>query len=85
MRSSRRWLITFWSFRIMVALGLGNDRWWRWTGLVLRRGGRVYDNERLPQGAGRMDDAPFIAVLAGWIVTETGRAPLAGIRCDDAG
>lgn len=67
------WLV-FWSFRVMVALGLlmiGVAV----AGLVLRRGGRVYRHRGFLQLLRLMSVTPFIAVLAGWIVTETGRAP----------
>jgi cytochrome d ubiquinol oxidase subunit I len=66
--------ITFWSFRIMVGLGflifgLGLlSLWERWLG-------RLYDSRPLHIFAVAMGPAGFIAVLAGWITTETGRQP----------
>ncbi|MDT8878018.1 cytochrome ubiquinol oxidase subunit I [Halomonas saccharevitans] len=66
--------IVFWSFRIMVALGfamIGAAL----VGLWLRRGGRVYEHRGFLQLMRVMTVTPFIAVLAGWVVTETGRAP----------
>ncbi len=66
--------IVFWSFRIMVALGflmIGVAI----AGAVLRRGGRVYEHRGFLQLLRWMSVTPFIAVLAGWIVTEVGRAP----------
>lgn len=66
--------IVFWSFRVMVGLGLlmiGVAL----TGLLLRRRGRVYESSRYLKTLVVMIGSPFLAVLAGWIVTESGRAP----------
>ncbi|CCD89924.1 Cytochrome bd ubiquinol oxidase, subunit I (cydA, QxtA) [Bradyrhizobium sp. ORS 285] len=66
--------ITFWSFRIMVGLGmlmlaLGLfSLWERWRG-------RLYINRGLHRFAIAMGPAGFIAVIAGWVTTETGRQP----------
>jgi cytochrome d ubiquinol oxidase subunit I len=66
--------ITFWSFRIMVGLGflifgLGLlSLWSRWCGTL-------YQSRLLHLFAMAMGPAGFIAVLAGWITTETGRQP----------
>jgi cytochrome d ubiquinol oxidase subunit I len=66
--------ITFWSFRIMVALGflifgLGLfSLWTRWRGTL-------FVSRPLHIFALTMGPAGFIAVLAGWITTETGRQP----------
>ncbi|WP_454633353.1 cytochrome ubiquinol oxidase subunit I [Bradyrhizobium cenepequi] len=66
--------ITFWSFRIMVGLGflmmgLGLlSAWMRWRG-------QLYSSRFLHTFAMLMGPAGFIAVLAGWITTETGRQP----------
>ncbi|WP_027533198.1 cytochrome ubiquinol oxidase subunit I [Bradyrhizobium sp. WSM3983] len=66
--------ITFWSFRVMVALGflifgLGLfSLWARWRGTL-------FDSRPLHIFALTMGPAGFIAVLAGWITTETGRQP----------
>jgi cytochrome d ubiquinol oxidase subunit I len=66
--------ITFWAFRIMVGMGvlmmgLGLlSLWARWRGTLY--------NSRLLHGfALMMAPSGFIAVLAGWITTETGRQP----------
>ncbi|KXS39178.1 cytochrome ubiquinol oxidase subunit I [Modicisalibacter tunisiensis] len=66
--------ITFFSFRVMVGLGLLMIVF-AVAGLLLRRGGRLYTSRPFLQGLRLMSVAPFIAVLAGWFVTETGRAP----------
>src|SRR5207253_1179551 len=66
--------ITFWSFRIMVGMGflmlaLGLfSLWTRWRGIL-------YEMRLLHIFALAMGPAGFIAVLAGWITTETGRQP----------
>ena len=66
--------ITFWSFRIMAGLGflimgLGLlSLWMRWRG-------QLYESRLLHMFAMAMGPAGFIAVLAGWITTETGRQP----------
>ena len=66
--------ITFWSFRIMVGLGflmfgLGLlSAWARWRGVL-------FNWRTLHLFAVAMGPAGFIAVLAGWITTETGRQP----------
>jgi len=66
--------ITFWSFRIMVGMGflmvgLGLlSLWARWRGTL-------YEFRLLHMFAVAMAPAGFIAVLAGWITTETGRQP----------
>ena len=66
--------ITFFSFRIMVGLGflmlfLGL------CSLFARYKGWLYDSKWLHRFAVMMGPAGFIAVLAGWITTETGRQP----------
>lgn len=67
-------MLVFWSFRVMVGLGflmIG----FAIAGLVLRRGGRYAENRWFLQGLRLMSLTPFVAVLAGWFVTEFGRAP----------
>jgi cytochrome d ubiquinol oxidase subunit I len=66
--------ITFWSFRVMVGLGfliLGLGLF----SLLMRIRGKLYDTRLLHLFAMAMGPAGFIAVLAGWITTETGRQP----------
>ena len=66
--------ITFWSFRIMVGMGflmfgLGLfSAWCRWRGTL-------FQSRLLHIYALLMGPAGFVAVLAGWITTETGRQP----------
>jgi cytochrome bd ubiquinol oxidase subunit I len=66
--------IAFWSFRVMVGMGvlmagLGL------LSLLMRIRGELYDSRLLHIGAVAMAPAGFIAVLAGWITTEVGRQP----------
>jgi cytochrome d ubiquinol oxidase subunit I len=66
--------VVFWSFRIMVGLGvlmalLGL------VSLVMRIGGRIYSNGLLHRAAIVMGPSGFVAVLAGWVTTEVGRQP----------
>ncbi|MDX1588107.1 MAG: cytochrome ubiquinol oxidase subunit I [Oleiphilaceae bacterium] len=66
--------IVFWAFRVMVGMGLLMIAF-AVTGLVLRRGGRYWQTPWFLRGLTVMGIAPFIAVLAGWFVTEVGRSP----------
>jgi cytochrome bd ubiquinol oxidase subunit I len=66
--------IVFWSFRIMVGMGLlmlllGL------LGLVLRLRNRLYDTRWFQRFALVMGPSGLIALLAGWITTEVGRQP----------
>lgn len=66
--------IVFWSFRIMVGLGvlmaaLGL------TALVARARRRLYDWPFVHRWALLMGPAGFVAVIAGWVTTEAGRQP----------
>lgn len=66
--------ITFWAFRIMVGLGflmLGLGIF----SLFARYRGRLYDSPWLHRFAIAMGPSGLIAVLAGWVTTETGRQP----------
>lgn len=66
--------ITFWAFRVMVGLGfliLGLGLF----SLLMRWRGLMYQSPLLHRFAVLMGPAGFIAVLAGWITTETGRQP----------
>ena len=66
--------ITFWAFRVMVGLGLLMfalglfSLWERWRG-------RLYQTRLLHIFAMLMGPAGFVAVIAGWVTTETGRQP----------
>jgi cytochrome bd ubiquinol oxidase subunit I len=66
--------IVFWSFRIMVGMGLLMAALGLFS-LVMRIQGKLYDSRPLHIWAVAMAPAGFIAVLAGWITTEVGRQP----------
>ena len=66
--------VVFWSFRIMVGMGmlmLGLGLW----SLLARLRGKLHDWTWLHRAAVAMGPAGFVAVLAGWITTEVGRQP----------
>ena len=66
--------IVFWSFRIMVGLGmamLGLGVWSFWR----RIRGKLYEDQWLQRAAIFMGPMGFVAVLAGWVTTEVGRQP----------
>jgi cytochrome d ubiquinol oxidase subunit I len=66
--------IVFWSFRLMVGLGLLMVA----TGLIslwLRWRDRLYDSPLFARWCLLMSPSGFVALLAGWFVTETGRQP----------
>jgi cytochrome d ubiquinol oxidase subunit I len=67
-------LIVFWSFRIMVGLGLLMAALGLWS-LWLRWRGGLYDSRFMHRAAILMGPMGFVAVLAGWITTEVGRQP----------
>jgi len=66
--------IVFWSFRIMVALGLLMfalgllSLWTRWRGTLYRM-------RALHRFALLMSPMGFVAIIAGWVTTEVGRQP----------
>jgi len=66
--------IVFWSFRIMVGLGLAMLGLGLWS-LVARLRRRLYDWRWLHRAAIAMGPAGFVAVIAGWVTTEVGRQP----------
>jgi cytochrome bd ubiquinol oxidase subunit I len=66
--------IIFWSFRVMVGIGVAMI----FTGifaLILYFKNRLYDFKPLQFWCMAMTPSGFIAVLAGWVVTEVGRQP----------
>ncbi len=66
--------LVFWSFRIMVGLGLlmiGLGLWGAW--LAWRR--RLQQSRWFLRFAVAMGPSGFLAVLAGWVVAEVGRQP----------
>lgn len=66
--------IIFWSFRIMVGVGVLMLIVGFWSGLA-RWKGKLYHWPWLLRAAVVMGPAGFLAVLCGWITTEVGRQP----------
>jgi cytochrome d ubiquinol oxidase subunit I len=64
----------FFAFRLMVGIGFALVAI-ALAGLFLRWRGRLYDARRFAAICAFSSPLPFIAVLAGWTVTETGRQP----------
>jgi cytochrome d ubiquinol oxidase subunit I len=67
-------LILFWTFRIMVGIGLLMVLTGLWS-LWLRWRQHLFDSDWLLRLAVLMGPSGFIAVLAGWVTTESGRQP----------
>jgi cytochrome d ubiquinol oxidase subunit I len=66
--------MVFWAFRIMVGLGLLMIGLGLWGAVLLWRK-KLFDSRWFLRFAVAMGPAGFIAVLAGWMVTEIGRQP----------
>jgi cytochrome bd ubiquinol oxidase subunit I len=66
--------VVFWSFRVMVGLGLLMFTLGACS-LLARAAGKLYEWRWLKHFAVMMGPAGFIAVIAGWITTEVGRQP----------
>jgi cytochrome d ubiquinol oxidase subunit I len=66
--------IVFWSFRIMVAMGLAMLGLGLWS-LLARWRGKLYDWHWLHRAAVALGPSGFVAVIAGWVTTEVGRQP----------
>jgi cytochrome d ubiquinol oxidase subunit I len=66
--------VIFWTFRIMVGLGLWMILLGLW-GAFERYRGRLYGSPLLLRFAVAMGPAGLVALLAGWITTEMGRQP----------
>jgi cytochrome d ubiquinol oxidase subunit I len=66
--------VVFWTFRLMVGLGMLMLLMAAWAAL-LRYRGRLYENRLFQYLALAMGPAGLIALLAGWITTEMGRQP----------
>ncbi|MFK8985744.1 cytochrome ubiquinol oxidase subunit I [Acinetobacter seifertii] len=66
--------VVFWSFRIMVGLGM-LMLLLALTGLWLRKTGMLYESKWFHRFALVMGPSGFIALLAGWFTTEVGRQP----------
>jgi cytochrome d ubiquinol oxidase subunit I len=66
--------ILFWSFRLMVGLGMAMLLLALFAG-VQRLRGKLWDSKLLHGFAIAMGPMGFVAVLAGWVTTEVGRQP----------
>lgn len=66
--------IVFWTFRIMVGLGLLMILLGVWS-LIARMRGTLYESRALHRMALYMSPAGLLAILAGWFTTEIGRQP----------
>ena len=66
--------ILFWSFRIMVGIGILMLAIGIWS-LIRRWQGKLYQDRWLHRLVILAGPSGFVAVLAGWIITEVGRQP----------
>ncbi len=66
--------LVFWSFRLMVGIGMLMILVGLWSGLQRLRG-RLFEARWLQRLAIAMGPSGFVAVIAGWVVTEVGRQP----------
>jgi cytochrome d ubiquinol oxidase subunit I len=68
--------VLFWTFRLMVGLGLVMIAMGLWS-LVQRGRRRLYDARWLMRMMVAMGPMGFVALVAGWFTTEVGRQPFA--------
>lgn len=66
--------LVFWSFRIMVGLGLAMIALGFW-GVWLWARGRLFENRWFLRACLLMGPSGFVAVIAGWFTAEVGRQP----------
>ncbi|AUI65073.1 MULTISPECIES: cytochrome ubiquinol oxidase subunit I [Glaesserella] len=66
--------IVFWSFRVMVGLGMLMVLM-SLTALYLRKRSRLYETKWFHRFTFLMTPSGYIALLAGWVTTEVGRQP----------
>ncbi len=66
--------IVFWSFRLMVGIGVGMAALGLWS-LLGRVTGNLYEWPWMHRFAVLMGPTGFVAVIAGWTTTESGRQP----------
>ena len=66
--------IVFWCFRIMVGIGIAMAGLGAWS-LIARWRGGLYRSPWLWRAALLMGPSGFLAILAGWFVSEVGRQP----------
>lgn len=66
--------IVFWSFRVMVGIGMAMVAFGLWS-LWARYRGTLYVHRGLLRSAVLLGPSGLVAVIAGWITTEVGRQP----------
>jgi cytochrome d ubiquinol oxidase subunit I len=66
--------LIFWTFRLMVGIGLLMAGLGAWS-VVARLRGQLEEDRWLLRAAVLMGPSGFVAVIAGWITTEVGRQP----------
>jgi cytochrome d ubiquinol oxidase subunit I len=66
--------VVFWGFRVMLAIGFFFLGWVIWANW-LRAKGRLFEDKLFLRVAQLTSPLGFVAVIAGWVVTETGRQP----------
>lgn len=66
--------IVFWTFRVMVGIGVAMLGLGLWS-LLARLRGKLHDWHWLHRAAVVMGPSGFVAVLCGWATTESGRQP----------
>ena len=66
--------IIFWTFRVMVGLGMAMLGLGLWSG-ILRLNKNMYHSQLFLYAATLMGPAGLVAILAGWMTTEIGRQP----------
>lgn len=66
--------VPFWSFRVMVGMGLLMLCVGMWS-LLARARGWLYTSRPLHYAALALGPAGFVTVIAGWVTTEVGRQP----------
>ena len=66
--------VVFWTFRIMVGLGILMFALGAWS-LIARWRGKLYEWRWMKRFAVLMGPSGFVAVIAGWMTTEVGRQP----------
>src|SRR5690606_12156911 len=67
-------LVVFWTFRIMVGLGILMIALALWA-FVARMRGRLFESRGLWRFSLYMGSSGLVAILAGWFTTEIGRQP----------
>ncbi|MEE4278409.1 MAG: cytochrome ubiquinol oxidase subunit I [Halieaceae bacterium] len=66
--------VVFWSFRVMIAIGMAMVAIGAWS-LWCRLRGTLYQDRGLQRAAVLFGPSGLVAVIAGWVTTEVGRQP----------